>query len=201
MSFQAAATSAARSAVLTVAGKAFTVSQAAPAPTCSFSISPEQQNVSGGQTDLTVNVTTQGGCPWTASSNAPWIKVRDDRGNGPGQVRVTIDDNKGSARTGTATIAGRTLSINQAAPACSYKVSPPDLKLDQDGRFVSLEVKTADGCSWTAASTVSWIRVITPSGSGDDQIWLFITDNDEGKERHGSVTIASETVDVSQKKK
>jgi hypothetical protein len=201
VSYQAAATTAARSGTLTIAGKTFTVNQQATAVTCSFSIAPEQQNVDADSAELTVGVTTTGGCQWNASSNAPWIKVRDDRGTGPDQVRITIEDNKGPARSGTATIAGRTFTVNQAEKACSYKVSPRDLKVDQDGRFARIDIEAAAGCSWTATSNVQWIRVFNTSGSGDDQVWLFVSDNDEGKPRDGTVTVAGQTVTVSQKKK
>ena len=40
--------------------------------------------------------------------------------------------NPGPARSGTATIAGRTLTVNQAVAACSYKVSPLEIKVDED---------------------------------------------------------------------
>jgi hypothetical protein len=201
VSYLVAATTAARSGTLTIAGRTFTVNQQAPALTCTFSISPEAQNVGGEESSLTVNVITLASCQWSASSGAPWIKVRDEGGSGPGQVRITVDANKGQPRSGTATIAGRTFTINQAAPACSYKVSPLDVKAEQDGRLVRVEVKADSSCSWTAASNVPWIRVLNASGTGDEDVWLFISANDEGRERDGTVTIAGQTVDVHQKKK
>ena len=201
VSYQVAPADAARSGTLTIAGRTFTVNQQAPALVCTFSIAPEAQNVGADETSLTVNVTTQPSCQWTASTGAPWIKLRDDGGNGPGQVRITVDANKGDARSGSATIAGRTLTINQAAPACSARVSPLDVKADRDGGLVRVEVKAGRSCSWTAESNVAWVRVINGSGSGDADVWLFVSANDEGREREATVTIAGQAVVVHQKKK
>lgn len=53
-------------------------------------------------------------------------------GVGPGFVEVTVAANTGAtARTGTATIAGQTLTITQdgtASAVCAYSVSPGTLK-------------------------------------------------------------------------
>jgi hypothetical protein len=187
-----------RSGNLTIAGQTFTVTQAAG---CSFTVAPEQLNVDARGGTSTVSVTAPGGCPWTTASNAPWISVRPNNDNGSGPAQVTVAENNGAARSGTAVIAGRTVTINQAAPACSYKVSPMDLKVDQDGKLAKMDVKTADGCGWSVSSTVPWVRVITPSGSGEGQAWIFVFENDEGRERSGVVNVADQAVTVTQKKK
>ena len=109
--------------------------------------------------------------------------------------------NPGPARSGTATIAGRTLTINQAVAACAYRVSPLDVKVNEDRRLVRIEVETANTCSWTAVSNVPWIAVtFNPSGTGSGDVWLLIGEND-GKNRHGTVTVAGRTVDIEQKDK
>ncbi len=64
-------------------------------------------------------VTTQGGCAWTATPNVPWISNVTTSGVGSGNAFYTVAPNTGAARTGTVTIAGQTLTINEAA-------GPPD---------------------------------------------------------------------------
>src|SRR5439155_13531433 len=62
-----------RSGTLTIAGQTFTVNQAG---TCSYAISPTSQSMAirgGAGTPVTVTAAT--GCPWTATSNAPWITI------------------------------------------------------------------------------------------------------------------------------
>ena len=208
--FNVAATSASRTGSVVVAGQTVPISQSAG---CTFAISPEQLDVAAGGSASTVNVTGQAGCGWSTSSAVPWIALRS---NGPesgaGSVQVTVMPNTGAARIGTATIAGRTLTVTQAAsavpippptptpapPACTYKVSPLEVKANDDGAVRRVEVKAADRCTWTASSNVGWIRVAPASGSGDGEVYLLVTEN-EGRDRSGTVTIAGQTVTVTQK--
>ena len=198
--YQAAAGPGARSGTLTIAGRSFTVNQAAAA--CSFSIAPEAHNVDAGERNFNVDVNTTPGCAWAAASNAPWITLREPGGTGSRDVRVTVAANTGPARSGTATIAGRTLTITQAGvAACEYRVSPRDLKVDdRERRFVRIEVDTSNACSWTAVSNVEWITVVAnSSGTGNGDVWLSVREND-GRQRIGTVTVAGQTVTVTQKK-
>jgi DNA-binding beta-propeller fold protein YncE len=54
--------------------------------------------------------------PWTAAANASWLHLSPANQAGPGSANVvyTIDANPGATRTGTLTIAGRTLTVTQA---------------------------------------------------------------------------------------
>lgn len=54
-------------------------------------------------------------CPWSASSNAPWLRLTSPAtGSGDGMVAFTVDSNSSSAgRAATLTVAGVALSINQ----------------------------------------------------------------------------------------
>jgi len=81
---------------------------------CSCAIDPTTASwgVTGGAGSA--SVTTVPGCAWTAASSAPWITVTSGgSGNGNGSVGYTVAVNAGAARTGTITMAGRTLTINQ----------------------------------------------------------------------------------------
>jgi hypothetical protein len=141
-----------------------------------------------------VAVTTSAGCSWTSSSNAAWIAIRD---SGAGSAQVTVAANQEVPRVGTATIAGRTLTVNQAA--CSYSVRPRDFDIGAGGRFLQIEVEATPGCSWTATTDESWIHVISGrSGSGNGQVTLGIEENN-GKKRKGEVVIGTEKVKIEQK--
>jgi hypothetical protein len=55
------------------------------------------------------------GCPWTATSNAPWIHVTSSMPRaGDDAFTYQVDANAGAARVGTLTIAGRTHTVTQA---------------------------------------------------------------------------------------
>lgn len=109
----------ARSGTLTIAGQTFTVNQAAapPPPPCSYSISPTSQAVVVGGASGTVAVTTGSSCTWTATSNnADWITITSGAsGTGNGSVGYSVAPNgTGQPRSGTATIAGQTFTVNQS---------------------------------------------------------------------------------------
>lgn len=109
-------TGAARSDTLTIAGVSFTVNQAA-AP-CTYTVAPTTLQVPDASSTQTINVTTAGYCTWTAAvtTGGSWLTVTsgaNDMGNG--SVKVSVDRNQGSARTGTLTIAGKVVTINQDA--------------------------------------------------------------------------------------
>ena len=104
----------ARAGTATIAGQPFTLSQdAAP---CSFAISPASQSVVADGGIVTTTVTTAGYCSWTAAANDPWLTMAGGAsGTGGGTVSVSAAANSGAARTGTATIAGLTFTVAQAA--------------------------------------------------------------------------------------
>jgi uncharacterized protein (TIGR03437 family) len=81
---------------------------------CSYGLSPATVNANATATNGTINVTAQpGGCSWTASSNAAWLRVQGS-GSSSGTASFSIDENAAfTTRTGTATIAGRTFTVVQ----------------------------------------------------------------------------------------
>lgn len=102
-----------RTGTLTIAGQTLTVTQAA----CSYTVSPATQNVAaqGGTANATISTTT--GCPWTAVSNAAWLSITSSgSGSSNATVSYSIAANPTtSSRNGTLTIAGRTVTVTQAA--------------------------------------------------------------------------------------
>ena len=101
-------------------GQTFTVNQAAAG--CTYSINPGSANaVAAGETE-TIAVTSLAGCAWTAASNSSWLTVTSGAsGSGNGTVALSVAANPAaSPRTGTATIAGQTFTVNQAAAPCGF---------------------------------------------------------------------------------
>ncbi len=101
----------ARTGTVSIGGQVFTVNQAGA---CSFAIKPNRLRVSENGVTRPIDVTTTTGCAWTAVSNAQWITVVSGAsGVGSGVVDVTVAPNTGNNRTGTVTIAGLTLRVDQ----------------------------------------------------------------------------------------
>jgi hypothetical protein len=91
--------------------------------TCSYSISPTNASFSASGGTGSVSVTTQAGCPWTASSGAAWMTITSgSSGSGNGTVNYSISSNTGSSRTSGSTIAGRVFTVTQAA-ATTYTIT------------------------------------------------------------------------------
>ncbi len=101
-----------RTGTLTIAGFTFTVSQATVP--CDYAIWPPQQLIGAGGGTGGADITTGPTCPWTSTSNVPWIAILSGAsGIGSGRTVIRIDSNAGPARTGTVTIATRTYTVFQ----------------------------------------------------------------------------------------
>jgi hypothetical protein len=60
-------------------------------------------------------VTTQGECPWTASTDASWITLGGTNRSGTGSLNYLLARNTGGSRQGTITVAGTPVAITQQA--------------------------------------------------------------------------------------
>jgi hypothetical protein len=207
----AANTGAARTGTLTVAGRAFTVTQAAsssPAPppppppaSCSYSISPRDRNEPALGDNGTVEVSTSNTCAWTAVSNAGWITITSGAsGTGDGRVDYLVLPNVGGGRTGTLTIAGQTFTVTQAALVCSYSISPGSQRVESPAGSGTVTVSTSSTCAWTAVSNDSWITVTSgASGTGSGTVTFSYTANTSDRDRRGTLTVAGRNATVEQR--
>jgi hypothetical protein len=172
-----------------------------PTPTCTYTIAPTSANVVALGGSGSFAVTSQSGCQWSSSSGASWISVTSGAsGTGNGSVAFSVGVNLGGARSGTITAAGRSFTVNQAAvlaPACTYSVSPDNVKVGKNGDDKSIKVQTSAGCAWTAKSNTSWISISGASGTGNGNVTISVSKNNGGK-RNGSVTVAGQSVTVEQ---
>lgn len=184
-----------RTGVLTIAGRPVTITQAAA---CTFAVSPEAlvSPVPGARFD--VQVTTGPACTWTASSALPWLSVQPAAGTGTGTVLVAVDVNTGPARSGTVSVAGRTVSVSQES-GCTFSVRPDSIRVSNKGDEKSIEVRTMNGCSWTAVSDVTWITVTRgASGTGDGKVEILVARNPSDDRREGTLTVAGQLVKIRQ---
>jgi beta-lactamase superfamily II metal-dependent hydrolase len=96
---------------------------------CSYTVTPASFSAPDGGGDFSATVSTTSECAWAASSNASWISiVGGATGTGSGPVTMSVTANSGSARSGTVTIAGRTVTISQGglpSDACPATPVPP----------------------------------------------------------------------------
>ena len=86
-----------------------------PSPTCSFAVTPTSLSFTAAGGFAVVSVSTDPACGWSAESATGWVTVSRTSGTGSLTVTVSVSKNKSKARTTSATVAGRTISISQAA--------------------------------------------------------------------------------------
>jgi hypothetical protein len=118
-------------------------------------------------------------------------------GTGNGTVTIAAQATTGPARSGTLTIAGQTVTVNQS-PGCSFAISPESQSFNPPGGNGEVTVTAAAGCAWSATSNVPWIT-ITQGGSGTaNGVVRFTVAANAGAPRSGTMTIAGRTFTVNQ---
>jgi glucose/arabinose dehydrogenase len=117
---------------------------------CTYSISPASRTSPAGGETLTVNVTTQGGCGWSAVNNSSFITVASGAsGTGSGTVTLSIPSNgSGVPRIGTVFIAGQVLTITQPevipqAPTLQFSQAAYEAS-EGAGRAVAVVTRAGD---------------------------------------------------------
>ena len=191
----AAASGPSRSGTLVVANQTVTVTQGNG---CAFSISPDTRSVPSSGGSGSVAVTGGSGCAWTATRNVSWITITSGAsGSGNGTVNFTVAATSGPSRSGTLTIAGRTFTVNQGQ-GCTTTLSAASGSVPAGGGGGTFDVRTADGCGWTAASSGNWLTVTAgANGNGNGTVRYAATAN-AGPQRTATITAGGETYTVTQ---
>ncbi len=127
---------------------------------CSYTITPASQSFTAGGGSSSFQISTQGGCPWSVSSNANWLRpTSSSSGGGNGTVFYTVDANSGVARSGTLFIQGQnqtlSLAVTQASGAATLNAA-----------FVSQTVPTTVTMGQPFTSTLSFRNTGTQTWSG-----------------------------------
>ena len=174
-----------------------------PPANCTFAVAPlTYAATAAGASGVTVSVTAPAGCAWTSVSGLPWLTVTSGAiGNGTGTMTFAVAANTSSARTGTITVAGRTVTVSQASP-CAFAVAPTLFDLNDKAKTgLAVLVTAGAGCSWTAVSHQSWITVTSgASGTGAGTVVFRVEANSTNSNRIGTLTVAGITVTVRQDK-
>jgi len=100
-------------------------------------------------------------------------------------------------------VASQAVTITQEAapPPCAYTVNPLSATLDAVPGAGAISVTTTAACAWTAASNDPWISISAGAAvTGSGTVRYSVTANDTGKNRNGTLTVASQTVAITQKK-
>jgi hypothetical protein len=120
---QANTTTSARTGTISINGQTFTVTQA---PACTYAIYPTVRPFTANSSASgRFTVITQSGCPWSATTTAPWITITEGSGamTGTGRVRYTVlANNTNATRVGTITVGGQTHTVTQTSTGTTPQI-------------------------------------------------------------------------------
>jgi hypothetical protein len=164
---------------------------------CTFEVTaPGQVDVNGGA--LTVSVNTAAGCAWTAASSTSWLAAPQNAGGtGPGTATFTAAPNPGSSRSGTVTVAGKQITIEQRGSSGCFNITPLSATVAAAGGQVTMTIDAAGACPWTVLPAVPWISASPASGSGTANVTLTLAANG-GAQRSGTVAVGDAVVTITQ---
>jgi Tol biopolymer transport system component len=156
----------------------------------------------GAGEDLQVAINIGFGCPWTATSNVPWLTVSS--GSGPGVVRYSVTENTTPfERDATLMVQNIAITVVQAGtpPAvdCTYTVTPDFVRVPFGVPTTAFTVATSNPtCTWSAHSDVSWMSPVSgETNTGAGAVVMGLQGNSSGN-RRGTASIAGQSVTVEQ---
>lgn len=170
-------------------------------PPCSSSITGLDPTVPANGYSGFVSVHTGPACAWTAYSNASWITIFYGANSvGSDNVSLGIAANQSIlSRSGSVTIAGHTITVNQPGIACSYQVGVNVLSFPSSGGPGLTSVIATGDCPWTATTSDPWITITSAtSGSGNGVISFSLAANPSHSPRSGTIRIADQSVTINQ---
>src|SRR5262245_52970548 len=92
---------------------------------CSYTLNPTTFSAAGTPSTQTLSVITGTACSWSATTTTSWITITSGAGSGIGSVTFSVAQNAtGSPRTGTLTIGGQTVTVDQGTGGCTGSVTP-----------------------------------------------------------------------------
>ncbi len=146
-------------------------------PSCTYQVHPSTLNVGIHASVSDISVVAPSGCTWTLDSVPGWITtIADASGIGTGSSTFLVTTNQGIARTGTLTLGGQTVTINQ--PGYSLSLSPMSASFDSGQNSNWFYVSTNSSALWTTVSNVTWGHVTAgATGTGSGQVQYSVDAN------------------------
>jgi hypothetical protein len=172
---------------------------------CVTAITPPSQSFSENGGSGAFTVTAVPGCAWQATTDAPnaFTRISGAEGSGSGVVTFTLRSNSADFEVMRSFVVGGSKQFLITLSKCPVTVSPTDLHVPAAGGNFSVTV-TSDFCAWSASTfsfrgSVSIITIVGPaSGTGSGTVSFSVASNQTGRMRTDSLSVASQTVRVTQ---
>ncbi|MHB1620862.1 MAG: BACON domain-containing protein [Sulfuricella sp.] len=172
-----------RSATIVAGQATLTVSQLGTSASCTFSLGYTTQSVPAGGGTLSEGLLASNqSCARTAQSNATFItNVSPASGNGDANISYTVAANtSASPRSGTLTIAGQTLTVNQGGSSATAVAAP--------------SIGSISPTTMTASSTA--LTTLTVNGSNFSTSGGYLQFTDPNGSTYSSATYPARVVSV-----
>lgn len=174
-------------------------------PGCDYNVSPTDVPASGNGASNIILVFTGPTCTWTATQNPafPWITVGSSgvtrTGGGSAGWSVPLNPSA-SPRTGTFTVAGKTVTLTQAAGTpCTFTLNPPanQTPIPSSGGTTTFLVNPSNSsCAWTVtlpALSPPWVTVASGlGGTGNGSVTLSATLMNPSGPRSANITVGNQ---------
>jgi len=171
----------------------------------SINVSPSNLFFSATGGSGSVNIISPGLCNWSVTPSANWILLTSaNDGSGNDQVTFEVRENfTMTARTGTLTIGGNTITIVQdggLGDDCDYNIFPIFESFPASGGIGTIQVSAEERCAWQAVADTSWITITSGSTSiGNGMVTYSVSANTATGGRKGTITVAGKKFSVKQK--
>ena len=184
-----------RTLTVRVQGQPHSITQFGTA--CAFAISPSTLNVPaiGGGANITLTASDPS-CAWAAAG----LGAAPAGGTGSANVTVTIPPNLNALpQQVTATIAGRTLTVNQSGVGCTVSLSPNDAAAPAGGGQGTVGVTVPAGCGYDTTSAPSWVSITSGgTGTSSGNLVYAVAPNSTTSARIGTLTIGGQSFQITQ---
>ncbi|MFN9456506.1 MAG: BACON domain-containing protein [Acidobacteriota bacterium] len=173
------------------AAQVMSISTAANAAGCTATFASGTAAVGTNESINPAAVTAGGGCAWTATSSASWLRILSGSfGIGAASLSYAVEANRlAVGRTATITLSGgATLTVTQSAMPVA--VEPVSVTIGAAGGARSFAVTTAaPGTAGTATATVPWVTFAgSAAGAGNGTVNYVVAPN-PGAARSGLIRV------------
>jgi uncharacterized repeat protein (TIGR01451 family) len=167
-------------------------------PGCTYSLSAAGATVGTAASSGTVQVITQAGCAWSASSPSSAVSVSPANGTGNGTVSYSLAASN-VGKSVTLTIAGQPFTVNQVT-SCLFGLTPSSASAPAAGASGSFSVGvTGSSCAWTATPNVTWLQILSGgSGTGNGSVNYAVLPSASNVGRTGTIMVGGQTFTVVQ---
>ncbi|MGE3841959.1 MAG: matrixin family metalloprotease [Vicinamibacterales bacterium] len=171
------------------------------APYCDFTVTPTTRSITAAGGIASFNISTEASCAWTATTSVSWVRLPSPAsGTGPATVSYQVDANTAvTTRSAQLTVAGVTVTVDQAPAPCTYTLSAPQTTIGAGATTASVSIATQTSCQWSL-SAPAWLKPLwlQTTGSGPATVTFSVLPNLTSSSRIGTVTVSSSTLPITQ---